>query len=243
VPLVIHEQNAVPGLTNQLLSRIASRVLEAFPGSFPLSRKAEVTGNPVRAEIVDLEAPGTRFNGRGERRNLLVLGGSQGAQILNQILPQAMAKLSPEQRPRIRHQAGRNKMDETLAAYQEMGVEAEVSAFLDDMAEAYGWADIVVCRSGALTISELAAAGVASVLVPFPHAVDDHQTRNAAYLVDGGAAVMLPQSDLNADVLAETLSGLLAELEKIRAMASSARALACPDAAIRVADICEEVAA
>jgi UDP-N-acetylglucosamine--N-acetylmuramyl-(pentapeptide) pyrophosphoryl-undecaprenol N-acetylglucosamine transferase len=240
IPLVIHEQNALPGLTNRWLARIANRVLEAFPGSFGDSGKAELVGNPVRPEIAALAPPSDRMADRNLPRRLLILGGSLGAEALNRVVPAALALLPPEQRPQVRHQAGRGKEEETGAAYRSAGVAAEVSPFVQEMAEAYGWADLVVCRAGALTISELAAAGVGSILVPYPFAVDDHQTRNAAYLVQAGAARMVPQSELTAGGLAALLRELLSEKGRLLAMATTARTLARPGATVRVADFCEE---
>lgn len=242
LPLVIHEQNAIPGLTNRWLAGLATRVLQAFPGSFPAARRAETVGNPVRSEIGALAEPGQRFERRTGPCRLLVLGGSLGAAALNERLPQTLAQLATEVRPRVRHQAGRGKLEATRTAYDAASVEAEVSEFLDDMAGAYAWADLVVCRAGALTVSELAAAGVGSILVPFPFAVDDHQTRNAHYLSDAGAAVLIQQTELEAPRLAELLADLCVDRARLLAMAEAARHLAVPDAARRVADICEEVA-
>ena len=240
-PLVVHEQNAIPGLTNRWLSRIASRVLEAFPGSFPAGRRAQAVGNPVRHGIVTVPAPEARLAGRLGPPRLLVVGGSLGAQVLNEALPPAIARLPVAARPLVRHQAGRGKVAAAEDAYRAAGVAASISEFLDDMAEAYAWADLVVCRAGALTVSELAAVGVPAVLVPYPHAVDDHQTRNAAYLADAGAALLLPQPALSAERLAATLANLLGDRPRLLAMAQAARRLARPDAAERVADACEEV--
>jgi UDP-N-acetylglucosamine--N-acetylmuramyl-(pentapeptide) pyrophosphoryl-undecaprenol N-acetylglucosamine transferase len=239
-PLVIHEQNAIPGLTNRALARIATRVLEAFPGSFRAARRAVAVGNPVRAEIVALPRPASRLAGRTGPARLLVIGGSLGAQALNETLPPALARLPAPARPQVRHQAGRGKAAATEAAYRAAGVAVQVTEFVDDMAQAYAWADLVVCRAGALTVSELAAAGVAAVLVPYPHAVDDHQTRNAAYLADAGAGILLPQTALTATRLAEVLAGLVGDRPRLLAMAEAARRLARPDAAQRVADACEE---
>lgn len=241
LPLVIHEQNAVPGMTNRWLARWASRVAEAFPGSFDASRRASLTGNPVRQEITGLVAPALRLSGRSGPLRLLILGGSQGAQVLNETVPAALALLDPERRPLARHQAGRDKADSTAHAYRAAGVEAEVMPFIEDMAAAYAWADLLVCRAGALTIAEIAAAGVAAILVPYPHAVDDHQTKNARYLADAGAALLLPQSELNAERLAHLLASLAGAREKTVAMAIAARRLALPEATLRLADICEEV--
>jgi UDP-N-acetylglucosamine--N-acetylmuramyl-(pentapeptide) pyrophosphoryl-undecaprenol N-acetylglucosamine transferase len=242
IPLVIHEQNAIPGMTNQWLSRIANRVLEAFPGSFAPQRQAEATGNPVRGEIAALLAPAERMAGREGPLRLLVLGGSLGAQALNEGLPAALALMPAGLRPVVRHQAGANKQEATLAAYQDLNVTAVVTPFISDMAEAYGWADLVICRAGALTISELAAAGVGAILVPYPHAVDDHQTCNAAFLADAGAGRLLPQGELNAERLAQCLGELLNGRGKTLAMAQAARGLAQPEATRRVADVCIEEA-
>ena len=242
IPLVVHEQNAIPGMTNQWLSRIATRVLEAFPGSFPQARPVELTGNPVRPEIASLPAPDVRFADREGLLRLLVLGGSQGAQKLNQTLPAALAMIDPEARPAVRHQTGRDKLQAAQQAYTEAGVEAGVEPFIADMAEAYGWADLVLCRAGALTIAELAAAGVASVLVPYPHAVDDHQTRNASYLVDAGAALLLPEGEMTPDFLGRLLQGFIGHRDRLMQMATAARSVGMPSATQRVADVCQEAA-
>ncbi len=241
LPLVIHEQNQVPGLTNQWLSRIASRVFQAFPGSFPAARGAVTCGNPVRPEIAAVAAPAERLAGRAGARRLLVVGGSLGAQVLNETVAPAVARLSAAMRPAIRHQAGERTLDAARSAYAAAEVEAEVTPFIEDMAEAYAWADLVVCRAGALTVSELAAAGVASVLVPYPHAVDDHQTANARYLADLGAARLMAQPELSADSLAEVLAALLGDPARLLAMAEAARMRAEPAAAERIAAACWEV--
>ncbi len=243
IPLVIHEQNAIPGMTNRWLARIASRVLEAFHGSFEPDKKVIEVGNPVRPEITALDEPARRMADRDGPVRLLVSGGSQGARVLNETLPKAIAMLDPEQRPLVRHLAGRNEGEGTAAAYSAEGVEAEVTPFIGDMAEAYGWADLVVCRAGALTVWELAAAGVGSILVPFPHAVDDHQTQNAAHLTAVEAALLLPQAEMSAERLAELLRGLLSDRTELISMASAARGLARPETVGRVADICEELIA
>ncbi len=236
IPLVIHEQNTIPGLTNRWLARIAAQVLQAFPDSFPQAVDAVVTGNPVRADIAAVAEPAERMRNRDQTARVLVIGGSLGAMALNQQVPLALQQL---QRPLIvRHQAGRGKAQATRELYAGKAW-AEVTEFIEDMAEALAWADLVICRAGALTISELAAVGVASVLVPYPHAVDDHQTCNARYLVDGGAAVLLPQSELTMDVLTRQLQTLLGNRAKLLEMALAARALARPDATSTVADCCE----
>lgn len=236
-PLVIHEQNAVPGLTNRWLARIATRVLEAFPGSFPAAARALAVGNPVRPEIARLPAPEPVPADRAV--HLLVLGGSLGAQALNEQVPAALGRLHPAERPQVRHQAGRDKVGATRAAYAAAVVEAEITEFVDDMASAYGWADLVVCRSGALTVSELMAAGIGAILVPFPFAVDDHQTVNAGYLTQAEAAVLMPQADLTPATLAEQLKMLLQDRDRLYAMARRAYGLARRDATREVADVCE----
>ena len=236
VPLLVHEQNAVAGWTNRLLARYAQLVLEAFPGSFAAHLRPRVVGNPVRAAIAALPPPGERQVGRRDGARLLVLGGSQGALALNQTLPPALALLPAERRPSVRHQAGERGLESARQAYQRAGVAALVEPFIEDMAAAYAWADLVVCRAGALTVSELAAAGVGSVLVPFPHAVDDHQTANARFLAEAGAALLVPQSELSPQRLAALLSELCAAPGRLAAMAEAARSLARTDAAERVAE-------
>ena len=240
VPLCIHEQNSVAGLTNRLLGRIANQVLEAFPGSFPAnsraSKKAVLTGNPVRIDISEIAAPAERLSGRSGALRLLVVGGSLGAQQLNQTVPQALAKLAGA--IEVRHQTGPDKLEQTRALYEQAGVEGDVRAYLDDMCEAYNWADLVLCRAGAITVAELANAGLASILVPYPYAVDDHQTGNAAWLCDNGAAEMISDASLNADWLAGRLQAYQDDRQQLLQMAENARALARPDAARQVADIC-----
>ena len=229
-PLVIHEQNAVAGTTNRLLARLARRVLAAFPGAFPDGINAEVVGNPVRPAIAALPHPNQRYPQRNGPIRLLVLGGSQGALALNESVPAALAHLPERLRPEVRHQAGRNTLDVARAAYRKHGVDAEVTEFIDDMAEAYGWADLVICRAGALTVSELAAAGLPAVLVPFPAAVDNHQTLNGGYLVAAGAAVLVPERQLGHERLARVLAGLLADRGRLHDMARRARGAARPEA-------------
>jgi UDP-N-acetylglucosamine--N-acetylmuramyl-(pentapeptide) pyrophosphoryl-undecaprenol N-acetylglucosamine transferase len=237
-PLVIHEQNAVAGLTNRLLADLAREVLEAFPGSFSGRHRTTVTGNPVRAEIAALPEPAVRMAGRGGRLRLLVLGGSQGARALNQAVPAALATLPADLRPEVWHQAGEATLDLASAAYREAGVMARLVPFIADMAEAYGWADLVIARSGALTIAELAAAGVGAILVPYPAAVDDHQTRNAAYLVGPGAASLIPQAELTASRLGAELRRFLDQPGLVLDWARRARALARPGATQAIVDIC-----
>jgi len=239
-PLVIHEQNAVAGLTNRVLSRLARRVYAAFPQAFP--GRAEVIGNPVRDEIARLgEAPRRAGEMAGRRLRLLVVGGSLGAQALNARLPEALARLPEAHRPEVWHQAGRDKEAATRHAYDGQGVVAEVTAFIDDMAGAWAQADLAICRAGALTVAELAAAGVPSILVPFPYAVDDHQYDNAAYLTDGQAAWRVRESEFNASWLAERLGAVTRG--QLLSMARNARGLARTDAAEQVAEACMEVTA
>ena len=231
IPLLVHEQNRAAGMTNKALAKVARQVLVGFPQTFA---KEVHVGNPVRAEIAAVAPPEARdFDHAGPLR-LLVLGGSQGARALNEAVPQAVAALGMP--VEIVHQAGEKMLEAAHQAYAGAGVAARVEPFIADMAAAYAWADLVVCRAGALTLAELCAVGVGSVLVPFPQAVDDHQTRNADYLVERGAAVLLPQSEQLAARLRDVLADLSADAGKRLAMARTARALARPDAAQRVAD-------
>lgn len=237
-PLVLHEQNAVPGVSNRLLSRLARRVLEGFPGSFPAARRAEYVGNPVRASIAALPEPEKRFAGREGAMRLLVIGGSQGARVLNEQVPAALALLGPGERPEVLHQTGARDHAAVQARYREHGIEARVAPFIEDMAAAYGWADLAVCRSGALTVAELSAAGLGSLLVPFAAAVDDHQTRNGRFLVSQGAARLLPQSEATSAALMAQLRELMRDRSALLRMAQAARALAKADAAEQVAGAC-----
>lgn len=229
-PLVIHEQNAVAGTTNRILAPLAKRVLAAFPGAFPPGVHAEVVGNPVRRAIAALPPPDERMAERSGPPRLLVLGGSQGALALNEAVPEALARLPEAMRPEVRHQAGRNTLDVARAAYARHGIEVALCEFIEDMADAYGWADLTICRAGALTVSELAAAGLPAVLVPFAAAVDDHQTLNGGYLVAAGGAVLVPEKQLGAERLARLLAGLLADRGRLLDMARRARSVARPEA-------------
>ena len=238
-PLVIHEQNAVAGLTNRWLARVASRIAEGFPGSFPASRKALYVGNPVRPEIAELLPPRQRFESRNGPMRLFVFGGSQGATPLNRLVPAAVALLPEGRRPWVLHQTGAKDRDATEAAYRAAGIQAEVRTFIDDMAAAYANADLVVSRAGASTVAELAAAGIGSILIPFPAAVDDHQTKNAAWLGRVSAAQVVSETGLTAPELANRLATLFGNgRSRLLAMAEAARALAVTDAARRVADLC-----
>lgn len=240
-PLVIHEQNARAGLTNRLLARVADRVLEAFPDTFADSRRAIAVGNPVRAEIAALPAPEQRFAGRTGAARILVLGGSQGALALNCVVPEALARLPRELKPMVWHQAGRT-LPEAKSAYQRLKLDLTLEDFIDDMARAYAWADLVICRAGALTVAELAAAGVGAILVPYPSAVDDHQAVNGRYLEEAGAAHLVRQSDLTGEMLAGMLAELLPDRPGLLRMAQAARARAWPHATDRIVECCLEVA-
>ena len=263
-PLLVHEQNAIAGLTNKILSGFATTVLQAFPNVF---KQARTTGNPVRQSICELDEPLKRFEKRsGEEQKLrvLVIGGSLGAVKLNQIIPQALARISVENRPDVIHQTGEKNFSSAITFYEDENVAIsdevnggknnknknsndssndknntiKVKAFIDDMPGVYQWADLVICRSGAMTVFELAAAGVASVLIPYPHAVDDHQTQNALYLERAGAAIIKQQSDLTADWIAELLADFSVNREKLKEMAVAARKLAIPHSAKTIADAC-----
>ena len=241
-PLLVHEQNAVPGFTNRILARLARRIMESFPGSFPGPGKTLHTGNPVRPEITAIEPPGSRLARRSGPLRLLVLGGSQGARKLNETVPRALAALPSSTPVEVRHQTGPAHLQATQALYDQLSLHVAASAYIEDMGQAYAWADLAVCRAGAMTIAELAAAGLAAVLVPFPHAVDDHQTRNAAYLVDQGAAVLLPEEQLEPSVLAKRLADLGHARDRLLSMASKARACALPEATADVVGLCLETA-
>lgn len=238
-PLLIHEANAIAGLTNRVLARLGSRVMSGFPDVFPKGVGADYVGNPVRREIAQLPDPTSRFESHHGQLRLLVVGGSQGAKVFNELLPEVVAGLQPV--PGVWHQAGAGNAKSVHAAYQRLGLAVRVDEFIEDMAQAYGWADVVVCRAGAMSVAEVSAAGVATIFVPFPHAVSDHQTVNARYLANKDAAILIPQQDLTAERLIETMRRLDRERTEIVDMAGRARLLAKPDAAVRVADICMEV--
>ena len=260
IPLLVHEQNRIPGMTNRTLARFADRVLQAFPGSWDEKFNAVTCGNPVRREVAGLEAPEQRLAGREGPVRILLTGGSQGALALNRLLPEALGILAGTHDFVVRHQAGPRWVEETKEAYRKAGVRfgepdpllveadetaparisVEVTDFIEDMASAYAWADVVVCRAGALTVSEVAAAGVAALFIPFPHAVDDHQTRNAEYLVENGAALLVQESQTDARKLANVLSPLVGDRARLVSMASRGRAAAVPDSADRVAGLCRE---
>jgi len=232
-PLVVHEQNSIAGLANRVLAGVADYVLSGFPG---VLKKSRWVGNPVRESIAQLPPPPLRFASHGDRLQLLVLGGSLGAQALNQVVPSALGLVPESQRPRVTHQSGAKHLESVRHGYQQAGVSVHAVPFIEDMAASYAAADLVICRAGALTVSELAAAGVASILVPFPHAVDDHQTYNARFLADAGAAVLVQQTELSSRRLADLLLALTRE--RLLDMANRARALAKPGAAAAVAEVC-----
>jgi UDP-N-acetylglucosamine--N-acetylmuramyl-(pentapeptide) pyrophosphoryl-undecaprenol N-acetylglucosamine transferase len=240
-PLLIHEQNAIAGFTNRCLAHLARRVLTAFPGSFAPRVHAQVVGNPVRREIAELPPPALRFALRTGPTRVLVVGGSQGATRLNAIVPFALARAAATQPFEVQHQSGERWIEAAKRNYAEAGMTARLQPFIEDMAAAYGWADLVICRSGALTVSELAAAGVAAILVPFPAATDDHQTRNAAFLADDGAAVMIAESELSPERLAAELLRLCDGRGRLLAMAERARALARPNATQELAEACVQL--
>ena len=235
-PLIVHEQNSVAGLSNRVLAGVADRVLTGFPDAL---KKGQWVGNPVRPEIAAIAPPLVRFAGRTGALRLLVIGGSLGAQVLNEMVPQAMAQLAASELPQIVHQAGEKHIEALQANYAAVGVSAHCVSFIEDMAGAYEWADLVICRAGALTVAELAAAGVASILVPFPYAVDDHQTANARFLVSVGGAFLLPQSELRPEAIALIRNY---DRSQLLEMAVKARSQAKPDATSEVADICAEIA-
>jgi UDP-N-acetylglucosamine--N-acetylmuramyl-(pentapeptide) pyrophosphoryl-undecaprenol N-acetylglucosamine transferase len=235
-PLIVHEQNSVAGLANRVLAGVADRIVTGFP---EVLKQGVWAGNPVRPEIAKIAPPAERFAGRDGALRLLVIGGSLGAQALNEIIPQGMALLGENELPQIVHQAGEKHIEALKANYAAAGVPAHCVPFIEDMAGAYEWADLVVCRAGALTVAELAAAGVASILVPFPHAVDDHQTGNAKFLVNVGGAFLLPQGELSPEAIALIRNYSRGQLLE---MAEKARSLAKPDATEEVANICAESA-
>lgn len=234
-PLAVHEQNAIAGLANRVLARVSDKVMVAFPDAL---KAAEWTGNPVRRDIAAIAPPTERFAGRAGPLRLLVVGGSLGAQALNEVVPRALALLA--EKPVVVHQSGEKHVDALRRHYDAAGVSGELVAFIDDMARRYAEADLVICRAGAVTIAELSASGTASILVPFPHAVDDHQTANARFLADRGAAILLPQAELTP----QRLAGLVRRLDRatLLDMAGKARALGKPDAARTVAVRCMQLA-
>ena len=241
-PLVIQEQNFIPGMTNRWLAKFSSRVFEAFPGSFDKKANASFSGNPVRKMLFDVPNPEERIVNKNRAVHLLILGGSLGVKALNEIVPAALKLLPGDVELEVKHQAGKHKLEATLENYAGLEPKTEVTEFISDMASAYSWADLIICRSGALTVTELTAVGIGSILVPYPYAVDDHQTRNGQYLVDAKAALMFQEAELTAEQLAKVLGELLNDHGRLLSMASAARNLAKPDATEMIATACEEVA-
>ena len=236
IPLILHEQNSVTGLTNKLLSRIAAKVYFAFPQAAAKVAGSECIGNPVREELFQLEAPQQRLSKRIEHdMNVLIIGGSLGAASLNRVLPEAIAGIEQASRPKIKHQCGKRHLQTCKQNYEDAGVDAEIVDFIEDMAGVYAWADLVICRAGALTISELTAVGIGSILIPYPYAVDDHQYHNARFLVENGAAKIVLDEDLSADNLAEMIKSFQSDRNMLISMAVKARELASIDATERLA--------
>ncbi|MEA1889191.1 MAG: undecaprenyldiphospho-muramoylpentapeptide beta-N-acetylglucosaminyltransferase [Pseudomonadota bacterium] len=241
VPLLIHESNAVVGLTNKWLAKIASEVLVGFPEVLVGSRHHHYVGNPVRDSIAALPEPEQRLQGRTGRLHLLIVGGSRGAQVLNELVPAALARMDSSIRPLVRHQAGSGKLEATIKLYDEFAVEVNCSEYIDDMAAAYEWADLVICRAGAMTVAEIAAAGVAAIFVPYPYAIYDHQTLNARFLSDKKAAILIPQERFSAESLASVLVELANDRPCLAGLSRRARRNAKTDATRRVAELCNEV--
>ena len=237
-PLVIHEQNAAAGLTNRLLARLARVVLQAFPGSFNSSVIAETVGNPVREDIAAVPSPDQRYPAREGRLRLLVLGGSQGALALNRTVPAALAMLPDDLHPVVKHQAGSATIDTARDAYAGSDIEVELIEYIEDMAAVYAWADLVVCRAGALTVAELCAVGLPAIFIPYPSAVDDHQTANATPMMQAGAAAIMQERDLTSETLAGELRRWLTSREDLMGRALKARALAKPEALSRITELC-----
>lgn len=243
IPLCVHEQNAVAGLTNRLLAPFASIVMEAFPNTFSASTNANMTGNPVREEIISIAEPQQRFQNRtGDCLHILVVGGSLGARALNEVVPEALSILDEDVNFQVKHQTGEKNLQSTKALYQSLNISVEPQAYIDDMAAAYEWADLVLCRAGAMTVAEIAAVGVAAIFVPYPYAVDDHQTANAHYLSSAGAAILIQESELNGQILAKLFRDFSLNRDSLLKMANACRSLSRPAATDHVADLCMEVA-
>ena len=241
-PLVIHEQNAAAGLTNRLLARLARVVLQAFPGSFNAHFAARTVGNPVRPDIAAIAPPAARYRDRTGPLRLLVLGGSQGALALNRLVPAALARLPETRRPVIRHQSGARTRDIAEAAYASTGLDVELVDFIEDMAAVYAWADVVICRAGALTVAEICAAGLPAVFVPYPSAVDDHQTANAREATAKGAALTVQEHEIDETSLATILDEFMANRERLLERAEIARSLATPDSLVDITGVCLDAA-
>ena len=236
-PLLVHEQNSIAGLTNLWLAKMAKQTLLGFSGALP---KARFVGNPVRAEISDIEEPNKRFAARHGALRILVMGGSLGARVLNERVPEALALIAADARPEVRHQCGARWLEETKKNYRLPGVEAQVSAFISDMAAAYAWADVVICRAGALTVAEVVAAGLYPVFIPYPHAVDDHQSANARWLCKLGTAELVPEALASPEKLRSILAAL--NRPELLIAANKNRALALPDCATQIADCARTLA-
>ena len=243
IPLCVHEQNAVAGLTNRLLAPFASIVMEAFPDTFSSSTNANMTGNPVREEIIGVAGPQEHFQNRTDDcLRVLVIGGSLGARILNEVVPEALSILEKDVNYQIKHQTGDKNLQATKALYQSLNISAELQAYINDMAAAYEWADLVLCRAGAMTVAEIAVVGVAAILVPYPYAVDDHQTANAHYLSAEGAAILIQETELNGHGLAKLIEEFSLNRERLLNMANISRSLSRPEATKHVTDLCMGVA-
>jgi UDP-N-acetylglucosamine--N-acetylmuramyl-(pentapeptide) pyrophosphoryl-undecaprenol N-acetylglucosamine transferase len=240
-PLIIHEQNAKAGFTNKLLGHFAKRVLSGFPNVFKPQSKVQVVGNPVRVEIENIPAPSERLLSRHAACRLLILGGSLGAQALNEVVPRALAKMQVNERPDIFHQTGDRHIDKVKSLYESIGVQANLTPFIKDMAFVYSWADMVLCRAGALTVAELCAVGLGAIFVPFPLAVDDHQTANASYMVNHHAALCIQQSELTDERLADILREFSLSSKKRLSMAEAAYQLRQVNVVEKIYDICREV--
>jgi UDP-N-acetylglucosamine--N-acetylmuramyl-(pentapeptide) pyrophosphoryl-undecaprenol N-acetylglucosamine transferase len=244
--LVIHEQNAVPGFTNKLLAKMANQVFEAFPNTFSKNARVIHTGNPLRKEIVALAARPRSIRKPSQRLRILVLGGSQGALAINEVIPVMLAGFPKEIRPSVRHQTGERTLERTQAAYADKGLDSEVditiAAFISDMAEAYSWADLVICRSGASTVSEIAAVGLPSILIPYPHHSDQQQTHNANWLVQAGAAFLLEQKELTSTALKSLVLDLHENRNKLQQMSDISKSIAIRDADEIIARRCLELA-
>jgi UDP-N-acetylglucosamine--N-acetylmuramyl-(pentapeptide) pyrophosphoryl-undecaprenol N-acetylglucosamine transferase len=240
-PLIIHEQNAKAGMTNKMLARIAKKILQGFPNAFQGNDRVLTIGNPVRENIENIIPPASRFASSRKPLRLLILGGSLGAQALNELVPKALSRLDAAERPEVWHQAGDKHIEKTKAQYADLNVQANLSAFVTDMAEAYAWADVVICRAGALTVAELCAAGVCAIFVPFPFAVDDHQTANARFMVSHQAAFCIQQKDLTDERLAAIVKQLSDSPEQRLSMANAAYQLRKTQVAEKIVDICKEI--
>lgn len=233
-PLIIHEQNSVAGSTNKLLAKLTNKVLEAFPGSLP---KATLVGNPVRDEVKQLMA---KKKGSTKNINVLVTGGSLGAQSINELMPKVFQRLPDQLRPNIWHQTGKGKIQNVIESYQQHDIDAKVEEFIQQVEIAYDWADVVICRAGALTVSEVAVAGVPAIFIPYPYAIDNHQSTNALWLVNNGASLMIEQADLTVEVMVKRLTDLLQQPNKLQAMSEKLQQLAMPNATEDVVSVCEQ---